>query len=472
MALNCPHCNAPVGEDASRCPECGTELDALLTIPLPSQKRGLIPKAVKPAKPAKAAKPPRPSPPPKPEPSRARPVSAPPSAPPPKTRPAPPTADNPPQFSGAEPAQPSPVQAAAPSGIRAWIINKLGGQLASAPPAQPSYQPAPQPSFSAPPPPPVSYSPSQNSPPYPAQPPQYAPAPAPPAPLPVLSPQNFAPQAPAPPVSLAPERPPAPAPAPAPEPPRPVSEQFSPRPADVEGKTVSIGGIDVEKFKFPKFSYVLEILDKGGQWRVWEPIRVGGLNVGRKQSSARFPALASMAARHLRLSYDRLSLRAEDLGSLNGVYVKIDRPIELVDGTRFRVGNQVIEFHRAEPFQAVPAMQSNDGEEFWSRDVEPVAYLDLIRPNDQPGLRFPLTKPDQMVIGREGAGLDIALAGDELASAPHARVRRQDAAFYLEDMNSRNGTYVQIRGTAALKSGDVLLVGRVLLRVVEQPAGA
>ena len=38
----------------------------------------------------------------------------------------------------------------------------------------------------------------------------------------------------------------------------------------------------------------------------------------------------------------------------------------------------------------------------WAEEQPGLAFLDLIRPDDKPGLRFPLTKPDQTVIGREG----------------------------------------------------------------------
>ena len=41
----------------------------------------------------------------------------------------------------------------------------------------------------------------------------------------------------------------------------------------------------------------------------------------------------------------------EDLGSLNGVYLRITEPVPLIDGMRFRVGNQAIEFHEAGPWE-------------------------------------------------------------------------------------------------------------------------
>ncbi len=235
-----------------------------------------------------------------------------------------------------------------------------------------------------------------------------------------------------------------------------------------EGKTAYMPGIDVAKLRFPTADYKLQLLDGTGQWRTWFEISANGRNVGRSQNSSNFPFLSSMAVRHLRLSYDGPRLKVEDLGSLNGTYLKIPGPVELEDGTRFRVGSQVLEFHRAESFQPAQSIRSEDGEEFLSFDLEPHAYLDLIRPDNTPGLRFPITK-EVTKIGRDGRQADIALPKAEWISGQHAQVRHDvtQGRFFLDDLNSRNGTFLQVRGSAHLNPGDILLVGRVFLRVVD-----
>ncbi len=212
--------------------------------------------------------------------------------------------------------------------------------------------------------------------------------------------------------------------------------------------------------------YLLQVLDSSGHWRDWQPILGGGLVIGRSRGGPALPASGSMAVRHLRLAYVQGNLFAEDLGSLNGLYQRITKPVRLHDGARFRVGNQVLEFHNAGPHHPVPPFHSADGEEFCSRDLEPLAYLDAIRPDGRPGSRFPITRKDATVIGREGPTVAIALTGDQWVSAPHAQIRLEDQGFYLEDLRSRNGTFFQIQGPTPLTEGDVLLAGRVLLRIV------
>ena len=255
----------------------------------------------------------------------------------------------------------------------------------------------------------------------------------------------------------------------------PRGHRASPRPQDEsdedDGKTRPMRGVDLAKLRIPKSTNVLQILDIGGQWRDWGPIHATGMNVGRAKSSADFPGLSSMAVKHMKLRYERGGLVVEDLGSLNGVYLRIDQPVRLIDGMRFRVGNQTIEFHQAEPFEAVPPSQSDDGEEYCSRDLEPLAYLDMVRPNGRAGLRFPITRGDATVIGREGPAAHIALTNDNAVSGKHAQVRREGEDFLLEDLRSRNGTFIHILGSSPIKPGDILLAGRVMFRIVEQGNG-
>jgi len=226
--------------------------------------------------------------------------------------------------------------------------------------------------------------------------------------------------------------------------------------------------VDISKLNIAKSSFSLQILDTSGQWSDLGPIPPNGRNVGRSMNSANVPGLGSMAVRHLKFTYDRAKLLVEDLGSLNGVYLRITEPVELVDGLRFRIGGQLIEFHREDSFDQVPPLTSEGGEEFYGRDVESPAYLDLIRPNGRPGLRFPIVNLGATVIGREGPGVNIALINDPSVSGRHAQIRREEGKFFLEDLRSRNGTYVNLLDPHELKSGDVVQAGLVYFRVVDQ----
>jgi hypothetical protein len=238
-----------------------------------------------------------------------------------------------------------------------------------------------------------------------------------------------------------------------------------------DGRTKFMGGVDLGKLKLPKQTFVLQILDISGQWRDWGPIHAGGIKVGRAKQNADFPGLGTMAVKHMQFRYERTGLVVEDMGSLNGVYIQITQPTPLEDGKRFRLGLQTIEFREAGAFEMVPPLTSPEGEEFCSRDLIPLAYLDMICPDGRPGLRFPITRPDPTILGREGLSAHIALTGDNAVSGKHAQIRRENGRFLLEDLKSRNGTFIHILGSHAVTSGNVLLAGRVLFRVIDQSAG-
>jgi pSer/pThr/pTyr-binding forkhead associated (FHA) protein len=77
-------------------------------------------------------------------------------------------------------------------------------------------------------------------------------------------------------------------------------------------------------------------------------------------------------------------------------------------------------------------------------------------------------------IGRDPAA-GLALVADELVSNRHASVKPTDEGLVLEDLGSRNGTYVngvQVAGPTVLSPGDRIVVGETTIEIVEQQASA
>jgi pSer/pThr/pTyr-binding forkhead associated (FHA) protein len=235
-----------------------------------------------------------------------------------------------------------------------------------------------------------------------------------------------------------------------------------------------MSGADLARLKIPQYRFSLQILDQGGQWREWEKIGVGGLKLGRSKGGPSIPGLSTMAVRHVRFYYEGGGLMVENLESVNGVYVRLTEPVELEDGRRFRVGNHVIDFRRAEPVEPVEPLRSEDEEEYWSADLGVVANLEFIRPDGTLGVRFPFLRgAERIVLGRgsrPGRPVDIPLPHDEWVSGSHAQVRHDSGRFFLEDLQSTNGTFIQLREPTPIKANDILMVGRVLLRIVSSAA--
>jgi pSer/pThr/pTyr-binding forkhead associated (FHA) protein len=250
--------------------------------------------------------------------------------------------------------------------------------------------------------------------------------------------------------------------APAPAPARTSRPAHEPAPGAAAGaeRTVGMPGASLA-VKAPRGRHYLQILEKGSHWSDPMPIEAGGKKV----------KLASRVI--MRLFYEETRLLVEDPGTLNGLYLRITQPVELADDVRFRIGTYLFEFESASSgaFDPVELLRQDD-EEFCCHDLAPLAYLDLIRPDGLPGLRFPITLPD-LIIGRvkEKTEAHIALPGDPLVSSRHARIAHRGGRSFLEDLQSTNGTYVRIArdAPAPVKAGDEILFGQVLFRISDDP---
>lgn len=94
----------------------------------------------------------------------------------------------------------------------------------------------------------------------------------------------------------------------------------------------------------------------------------------------------------------------------------------------------------------------------------------LVEVSPNSGVRY--TANGEAVIGREGC--EIAL-GDGEVSRRHAAIRVAGGAVVIEDLGSRNGTFVneaRIDSAQKLRPGDQIRIGETVLRLEEAaPAG-
>jgi hypothetical protein len=80
------------------------------------------------------------------------------------------------------------------------------------------------------------------------------------------------------------------------------------------------------------------------------------------------------------------------------------------------------------------------------------------------GAEFPLLPITSL--GR--APTNTAALPDETASLEHALLHLREGQWWLEDLDSRNGTRLNeqpVAGSAAVMAGDIITVGRVKLKV-------
>lgn len=92
------------------------------------------------------------------------------------------------------------------------------------------------------------------------------------------------------------------------------------------------------------------------------------------------------------------------------------------------------------------------------------SQLRLLEPAEQLGRTFPLA--EELTVGR-AAGCSVTL-DDTFVSQIHARVFAQNGQWFVEDLGSTNGTYVnrtKVSGPMVLRTGDRLQVGNTVMEL-------
>jgi len=96
----------------------------------------------------------------------------------------------------------------------------------------------------------------------------------------------------------------------------------------------------------------------------------------------------------------------------------------------------------------------------------PTLRLRMLEPPSREGETIPLG--DEITVGR-GGGCGIVLADDQFVSTVHARVFRRGDEVFVEDLGSRNGTFVNghpVDGTTRLRRGDRVQFGQTVAELL------
>ncbi|MCX4242369.1 FHA domain-containing protein [Paraliomyxa miuraensis] len=161
---------------------------------------------------------------------------------------------------------------------------------------------------------------------------------------------------------------------------------------------------------------------------------------------------------HGALTPEPNGIRAEDHGSLNGIYVKIHGRVEIQNGDQFRVGQELL--HYEDLPEPTP---TDDGTErmgspnpgYWGR-------LSLLVEPTVASQAFAI-EGEGLTIGREHG--DITFPHDGYVSGSHCRVFGDDTGVFVEDLGSSNGTYMRVRSGSVLPYGSLVLIGQKLFQL-------
>ncbi|MCH2109542.1 MAG: FHA domain-containing protein [Polyangiaceae bacterium] len=167
-----------------------------------------------------------------------------------------------------------------------------------------------------------------------------------------------------------------------------------------------------------------------------------------------------ISAQHARLTYQNARLQLLDLSSLNGAYTRIRKKTKLIAGDTFLIGEQVL---RIELMPELSEETDNAGTAFYGSPIanSPFKIIQLLE-GGVPGLTL-CPHDSRATIGRQGC--DMNILEDRHISAEHCVIEQDADGFSLIDLDTKNGTYIQIRQQQELEHGDYIMLGRSLLRI-------
>ncbi len=180
--------------------------------------------------------------------------------------------------------------------------------------------------------------------------------------------------------------------------------------------------------------------------------------IGR-ETGPLFSSDAYLSPSHAEFRFEGDDLVVKDLDSLNGIYVRIgaDTPVELFDGSVFRIGQEIIRYEAPRAPEA-----ADDGTQVaGSPHTGYLGRLCLVVGRSTSASCFPIS-PQGMHLGRERG--DVIFPEDGYVSGLHCRVHSEAGHVYLTDVGSSNGTFVRVIGESMVPPQTFLLMGQQLFR--------
>ena len=189
----------------------------------------------------------------------------------------------------------------------------------------------------------------------------------------------------------------------------------------------------------------------------FHPLQDKEVIIGRS-AGALFENDGYLSPEHARLEFEDGTLILGDMGSLNGVFIKITEEEVVQAGDIFRIGQELLRFDPIwdpEPMDDGTQIMGSPNPGFWGR-------LSLISGPGVDGNAFPCMG-DEMVLGRERG--DVLFPDDGYISGSHAKLLSRDDGFVLADQGSSNGTFLKLNEPREVPTKTFILLGQQLFRI-------
>lgn len=179
------------------------------------------------------------------------------------------------------------------------------------------------------------------------------------------------------------------------------------------------------------------------------------ISIGRSEGEVTFASDIAMSPLHARVTVRGAQPYVEECSD-GPVFYSIKEAYGLQDGDVVRIGSQLFEFHSPKPASPDRPAASEP----------PPAELISIRNR---GTSYPIGA-DGATIGR--ASCTYVFEDDTLMSRTHAKIFLRAGTYFVEDLASRNGTFLRVRGKVPVPPGTTFLIGGQMFKLSVRPAAA
>ena len=228
------------------------------------------------------------------------------------------------------------------------------------------------------------------------------------------------------------------------------------QPEALPSATMVFGAATAERFG--KLVLVRGQSQYGSQWRLQAKETV----IGRSEGAVLFPDDATLAPAHCKLVFRGADLWLEPAPTQNGVFLRVRDLVRLSPGDEIVVGAQRLRI-LTDPERPL-LVKADPSTRTLGSLVRASPPIMLLRIGSDPVLNEVFHRCQRLLtIGRNNC--DLNFPRDSFVSERHAQITHDGNALVLEDLRSRNGTYIRLQTGTKLQHGDLVLLGDKVLRV-------
>jgi hypothetical protein len=116
------------------------------------------------------------------------------------------------------------------------------------------------------------------------------------------------------------------------------------------------------------------------------------------------------------------------------------------------------------PVPSLPVIQEEDKEQNVKGKEYQLVVCDVFNNIE---VKYPLKQGEQSIVGADST-CSVQIVNDPCVSSNHISITVNDDDIVVEDMGSKNGSFLMLNGPAQIQPGQSLLTGKTLLILEER----